>query len=497
MSKASHILAIDQGTTSTRAMVFDAEGAPRGRAQLELAQSFPNPGWVEHDPEEIWSAVVATSRAVVAEAGLTAADIAGIGITNQRETTLLWERASGRPIAPAIVWQDRRTAALCERLTAAGHAATVQDKTGLVIDPYFSASKIAFLLDSVPGAREAARRGELAFGTVDCFLLWRLTGGAVHATDATNASRTLLFDIHRQDWDDELLALFDIPREILPAVRDSAAEFGMTTADFLGRALPIAGIAGDQQAATIGQACFEPGAIKSTYGTGCFIVLNTGAEALRSRHRLLTTIAYRLAGVPTYALEGSIFVAGAAIQWLRDGLKLIANASESDGLARRADPAQRVYLVPAFTGLGAPWWDTAARGTIVGLTRETGAAELVRAALEAAAFQTRDLLEAMAADGAARAATLRVDGGMVASDWTMQFLADMTGIVVERPVVTETTSLGAAYLAGLATGLYGSTEALALKWRREHRFEPLMGADERAERYAGWQDAVSRTRRLR
>jgi glycerol kinase len=497
MAQPSYVLAIDQGTTSTRAMVFDAEGAPRGRAQLELAQSFPHPGWVEHDPEEIWRAVVATSRAALAEAGLTAADLAGIGITNQRETTILWERASGRPIAPGIVWQDRRTATFCERLIADGHASMVQDKTGLVIDPYFSASKIAFLLDSVPGARDAARRGELAFGTVDCFLLWRLTGGSVHATDATNASRTLLFDIHRQDWDDDLLALFDIPRALLPAVRDSAAEFGMTTADFLGRPVPIAGVAGDQQAATIGQACFAPGAIKSTYGTGCFIVLNTGAEALRSRHRLLTTIAYRFAGVSTYALEGSIFVAGAAIQWLRDGLKIIANAAESDALARRADPAQRVYLVPAFTGLGAPWWDAAARGALVGLTREAGAAELVRAALEAAAFQTRDLLEAMAADGAARAATLRVDGGMVASDWTMQFLADMTGIAVERPVVTETTSLGAAYLAGIATGLYGSTDALALKWRCERRFEPRMGADERGDRYAGWQEAVARTRSTR
>jgi glycerol kinase len=497
MTRPSHILAIDQGTTSTRAMIFDAAGAPRAQAQQELAQSFPHPGWVEHDPEEIWRAVVATSRAALAKAGLTAADIAGIGITNQRETTILWERASGRPIAPAIVWQDRRTAALCERLNDAGHAPMVQDKTGLVIDPYFSATKIAYLLDTIPGARDAARRGELAFGTVDCFLLWRLTGGSVHATDATNASRTLLFDINRQDWDNELLALFDIPREILPAVRDSAAEFGITTVDFLGGAVPIAGMAGDQQAATIGQACFAPGAIKSTYGTGCFIVLNTGAEALRSRHRLLTTIAYRFAGVPTYALEGSIFVAGAVIQWLRDGLKIISSAGESDALARRADPAQRVYLVPAFTGLGAPWWDAAARGAIVGLTRETGAAELARAALEAAAFQTRDLLEAMAADGASRAATLRVDGGMVANDWTMQFLADMTGIVVERPVVTETTSLGAAYLAGLATGLYKSTDELARHWRCERRFEPLMGEDERKERYAGWQDAVSRTRSSR
>jgi glycerol kinase len=499
---ARYVLAIDQGTTSTRAMVFDAAGAPRGRAQKELAQSFPRPGWVEHDPEEIWSAVVETSRAALAAAGLTAADVAAIGITNQRETTIVWERAGGRPIAPAIVWQDRRTADLCARLSEAGHAAEVQDKTGLVIDPYFSASKIVFLLDTIPGARAAAERGELAFGTVDSFLLWRLTGGAVHATDATNASRTALFDIHSQDWDDGLLALFGIPRALLPQVRDNAAEFGTTTADFLGRPVPIAGMAGDQQAALIGQACFAAGSIKSTYGTGCFMVLNTGGEALRSRHRLLTTVAYRFAGVPSYALEGSIFVAGAAIQWLRDGLKIIARAEESDALARRADPAQRVYLVPAFTGLGAPWWDAAARGAVLGLTRETGAAELVRAALEAAAFQTRDLLEAMAADGAARPgtthlATLRVDGGMVASDWTMQFLADMTGIPVERPVVTETTSLGAAYLAGLATGLYKSREALAGQWRRERLFEPAMGEDERAERYAGWQDAVARSRSTR
>jgi glycerol kinase len=494
MTRPSHILTIDQGTTSTRAMVFDAAGAPVARAQKELAQSYPRPGWVEHDPEEIWLAVVETSRAALAEAKLAAADIAGIGITNQRETTILWERASGRPIAPAIVWQDRRTAALCERLAEAGHADAVQAKTGLVIDPYFSASKIAFLLDTVPGARAAARRGEIAFGTVDCFLLWRLTSGAVHATDATNAARTMLFDIHRQEWDEDLLALFDIPREILPEVRDNTAEFGVTAIDFLGRAVPIAGMAGDQQAATIGQACFAPGAIKSTYGTGCFIVLNTGAEAVRSRHRLLTTLAYRFGGVPTYAIEGSIFVAGAAIQWLRDGLKIIETADASDALARAADPAQRVYLVPAFTGLGAPWWDAGARGTIVGLTRETGAAELVRAALEAAAFQTRDLLEAMAADGAARAATLRVDGGMVVNDWAMQFLADMTGVPVERPVVTETTSLGAAYLAGLTTGLYGSPEALAAQWRRERLFAPAMGADERAERYAGWQDTVARTR---
>jgi glycerol kinase len=487
------ILAIDQGTTSTRAMVFDADGAARGQAHQELRQSYPQPGWVEHDAEEIWSAAVATSRAALAAAKLGAGDLAGIGITNQRETTILWERATGRPIAPAIVWQDRRTAAACERLVAEGHAATVQAKTGLVIDPYFSASKIAWLLDHVPGARQAAERGELAFGTVDSFLLWRLTGGAVHATDATNAARTMLYDIHRQDWDDALLALFGVPHALLPTVRDNACAFGGTTADVLGRPVAIAGMAGDQQAATIGQACFAPGMIKSTYGTGCFLVLNTGAAAARSTHRLLTTLAYRLDGAPTYALEGSIFVAGAAIQWLRDGLKLIKTAQESEALARSADPAQRIFMVPAFTGLGAPWWDAGARGTLIGLTREAGTAELVRAALEASAFQTRDLLEAMAADGAARAASLRVDGGMVANDWTMQFLADMAGIPVERPQITETTALGAAYLAGLATGLYASREAVAAQWRRERLFEPMMSADEREERYAGWRDAVRRT----
>lgn len=474
-------------------MLFDAAGAAHAQAQRELPQSYPKPGWVEHDPEEIWNATVATSRAALTQAGISAGEIAGIGITNQRETTVLWERSTGRPIAPAIVWQDRRTAARCERLVAAGHADEVQAKTGLVIDPYFSASKIAWLLDNVAGARDAARRGALAFGTVDSFLLWRMTSGAVHATDATNAARTMLFDIHRQDWDDDLLALFDIPRAILPEIRDNSAEFGGTTADFLGRPVPISGVAGDQQAALIGQACFAPGMVKSTYGTGCFLVLNTGAAPIRSTHRLLTTLAYRIGGRPTYAIEGSIFVAGASIQWLRDRLGLFTSAAESEALARAADPAQRVYLVPAFTGLGAPWWDAGARGAIVGLTRETGAAELARAALEAACFQTRDLLEAMTADGAVRGGTLRVDGGMVGNDWTMQFLADISGVPVERPVVTETTALGAAYLAGLTTGLYKSREAVAAQWRRDRLFEPRMGDDERGERYAGWREAVQRT----
>ncbi len=493
MPSPRFILAIDQGTTSTRAMIFDAAGSPRAQAQRELRQSYPRPGWVEHDPEEIWQATVETSRAALAEAKLAARDLAGIGITNQRETTILWDRASGRPIAPAIVWQDRRSAPLCERLAAEGHAESIAAKTGLVIDPYFSASKIAWLLESVPGAREAAEHGRLAFGTVDCFLLWRLTGGAVHATDATNAARTMLFDIHRQEWDEELLALFGVPRALLPEVRDTCAEFGGTNADFLGSPVPIAGMAGDQQAATVGQACFAPGMIKSTYGTGCFLVLNTGEKAVRSTHRLLTTIAYRFEGRPVFAIEGSIFVAGAAIQWLRDKLKVIASAAETEALAGAADPAQRIYLVPAFTGLGAPWWDAAARGALFGLTRDAGVAELARAALEASAFQTRDLLEAMAADGAAAPASLRVDGGMVANGWAMQCLADIAGVPVERPAVTETTALGAAYLAGLTTGLYPSQEALARHWRRERLFEPNMGAEERKERYAGWREAVART----
>ncbi|HEX7969932.1 MAG TPA: glycerol kinase GlpK, partial [Stellaceae bacterium] len=444
----AYILAIDQGTTSTRAMIFDAGGKPRTQAQRELTQHYPRPGWVEHDAEEIWQATLDTCRAVLAEGKMRPADVAAIGITNQRETTVVWERKTGRPIARAIVWQDRRTAQRCAELTAARHSELVRARTGLVIDPYFSATKIAWLLDNTEGARAAAERGDLAFGTVDCFLLWRLTGGAVHATDATNAARTLLFNIHRQDWDDELLALFGVPRALLPEVRDNAGDFGGTASRLFGAPIAIAGMAGDQQAATIGQACFAPGMIKSTYGTGCFAVLNTGAEALASRHRLLTTLAYRLEGKPTYAIEGSIFVAGAAVQWLRDGLGLIARADQSADLARAADPARRVYVVPAFTGLGAPYWDADARGAIFGLTRDVGRAELVRATLEASCYQTRDLIEAMRADGAAPA-SLRVDGGMVVNDWFAQCLADTLGLPVERPRFTETTVLGAAALAGL------------------------------------------------
>jgi glycerol kinase len=492
----AYILAIDQGTTSTRAMLFDADGQAKAQAQRELTQHYPQPGWVEHDADEIWQGTLETCRAVLAERSLSPRDIAAIGITNQRETTVLWERRTGRPIAKAIVWQDRRTAARCAELSAARHDELVRARTGLVIDPYFSATKIAWLLDNTPGARAAAERGELAFGTIDCFLLWRLTGGAVHATDATNAARTLLFDIHRGDWDDELLALFNVPRALLPEVRDNAGDFGGTAADLLGAPIAIAGMAGDQQAATIGQACFAPGMTKSTYGTGCFVVLNTGADAIASRQRLLTTLAYRLGGKATYAIEGSIFVAGAAIQWLRDGLGLIARADEAEALARSADPKRRVYLVPAFTGLGAPYWDADARGAIFGLTRDVGRAEIVRATLEAACYQTRDLIEAMRADGAAPA-SLRVDGGMVVNNWFAQCLADTLGLPVERPRFTETTVLGAAALAGLGSGLYPSLDAVAAHWRRDRLFEPHKDPASREEGYAGWRDTVARVRSRR
>ncbi|HYC14890.1 MAG TPA: glycerol kinase GlpK [Stellaceae bacterium] len=487
-----HILAIDQGTTSTRSVVFDAAGEVRGQAQRELRQYYPEPGWVEHDAVEIWEATLATAREALASAKLGAREIAGIGITNQRETTVLWERASGKPIARAIVWQDRRTAGRCAELRAAGHAPAVQAKSGLVLDPYFSASKIEWLLDRVPGARARAERGELAFGTIDTFLLWRLTGGRAHATDATNASRTLLFDLHRQDWDEELLQLFHVPPAVLPTVKDSAGEFGLASADHFGAEIPVLGIAGDQQAATVGQACFEPGMIKSTYGTGCFALLNTGGWPVASKNRLLTTLAYRLEGRPTYAIEGAIFIAGAAIQWLRDGLGLIKDARESEALARAADPARRVYLVPAFTGLGAPYWDAEARGALFGLTRDAGRAEIVRAALDASCYQTRDLLEAMRADGASLK-SLRVDGGMVANDWVMQRLADLLGLPVERPRHIETTVRGAAALAALAAGLHKSLDAIAQQWSLDRAFEPLISADERDTLYAGWQDAVART----
>ena len=490
------LIAIDQGTTSTRAIAFDAALRPLASAQQELRQIYPAPGEVEHDPEEIWAATIATVRETMAKAGLAAKDIAGIGITNQRETTVIWDRATGKPIHNAIVWQDRRTADFCEALRSSGHEPEIAGKTGLLLDPYFSASKIAWLLDNIAGARGLAEAGRLAFGTIDCFLLWRLTGGKVHATDATNAARTLLFDIGSGQWDDGLCRMFGVPTSLLPQVKDCAGEFGVTVPELFGAPIRVLGMAGDQQAATVGQGCFKPGMMKSTYGTGCFALLNTGAQRVASRNRLLTTIAYQLDGKRTYALEGAIFIAGAAVQWLRDGLKIIAKASEADSLAERADPAEQVYLVPAFVGLGAPYWDAQARAAIFGLTRNCGAAELARAALEAVGYQTRDLLAAMTADwplGDGAATVLRVDGGMAASAVTMQFLADILANPVDRPVVMETTALGAAYLAGRAAGLCPDLDGFAAQWRLDRRFEPRLDAAERERKYAGWQDAVRRT----
>ncbi len=490
------LIAIDQGTTSTRAIAFDAALRPLVCAQQELRQIYPAPGEVEHDPEEIWTATVAMVCEAMAKASLAAKDIAGIGITNQRETTVIWDRATGKPIHNAIVWQDRRTAGFCDVLRRAGLEPEISGKTGLLLDPYFSASKIAWLLDNIAGARSLAEAGRLAFGTIDCFLLWRLTGGKVHATDATNAARTLLFDIETGQWDDGLCRMFGVPPSLLPEVHDCAAEFGVTAPELFGAPIRVLGMAGDQQAATVGQGCFKPGMMKSTYGTGCFALLNTGAQRVASRNRLLTTIAYQLDGKRTYALEGAIFIAGAAVQWLRDGLKIIATASEADSLAERADPAEQVYLVPAFVGLGAPYWDAPARAAIFGLTRNCGAAELARAALEAVGYQTRDLLAAMRADwpSADSAATvLRVDGGMAASAVTMQFLADILASPVDRPEVMETTALGAAYLAGRVAGLCPDLDGFAAQWRLDRRFEPRLGASQRERKYAGWQDAVRRT----
>ncbi len=487
----THILAIDQGTTSSRAIVFDAGLRVKAVAQQEFPQIFPRSGWVEHDPAAIWTSVQATIRGAMAEAGLTAKDIAAIGITNQRETTLLWDRATGEPLHNAIVWQDRRTADTCDRLRAEGHEGLIRTATGLLLDPYFSATKLAWLLDTIEGARARAERGELAFGTVDSFLIWKLTEGRVHATDATNAARTMLYDIREGAWSAEILALFRIPAALLPEVRDSAADFGATR--LFGGEIPIRGVAGDQQAATVGQACFTPGMVKSTYGTGCFALANTGERMVLSTHRLLTTIAYQLNGTPTYALEGSIFVAGAVVQWLRDGLHLIGSAAETGPLAEAADPHQEVILVPAFTGLGAPYWDARARGAIFGLTRATGPAEFARAALESVGFQTRDLMEAIAADMGGATARLRVDGGMTASDWAMQFLADILGAEVDRPAVRETTALGAAWLAGMQAGVCPDAAGFAASWALERRFTPQMPAARREARYAAWKDAVRRT----
>ena len=487
-----YLIAIDQGTTSTRAIVFDAALAPVASAQQELRQIYPAPGLVEHDPEEIWSATLATVRAAMARAGAEARDIAALGITNQRETTIIWDRATNRPIHNAIVWQDRRTADRCEALRQ--DEPMIASRTGLLLDPYFSATKIAWLLDHVEGARVAAREGRLAFGTVDSFLLWRLTGGKVHASDATNASRTLLLDIHRGSWDAGLCRLFDVPEALLPQVRDCAGDFGTT--ELFGGPIRILGIAGDQQAAMVGQGCFAPGMVKSTYGTGCFALINTADQPVASKNRLLTTIAYQLGGRRTYALEGAIFVAGAAVQWLRDALKVIGAAPDVNALAAAADPAEQVYLVPAFVGLGAPWWDANARGALFGLTRKSGVAELARATLEAVGYQTRDLLEAMQADwpAAGTDTVLRVDGGMAASDLTMQFVADILDAPVDRPGVMETTALGAAYLAGYAAGVCPDLPGFAARWRCERRFEPQMDAATRERKWAGWRDAVARTR---
>ncbi|UWQ74570.1 glycerol kinase GlpK [Leisingera sp. M658] len=489
----TYILAIDQGTTSTRAILFDAGMQVAGTAQQEFTQHYPQAGWVEHDPEEIWETTVTVCRKVMAELDVSAADIAGIGITNQRETTVVWDKSSGNAIHNAIVWQDRRTASICEQLRQDGQAEMVSDRTGLLLDPYFSGTKVKWILDMVPGARERAAAGDLLFGTVDTFLIWRLTGGASHVTDATNAARTLMYDIRKGRWSRTISDLLDVPQQMLPEVKDSAADFGTTDPEILGGPVPILGVAGDQQAATIGQACFQPGMMKSTYGTGCFALLNTGDEPVVSKNRMLTTIAYQLDGKPTYALEGSIFIAGAAVQWLRDGLGIIEEASQSGELALRADPGQDVILVPAFTGLGAPYWEPECRGGMFGLSRNSGPAEFARAALQSVAYQTRDLYEAMRADwedDRHHTVTLRVDGGMSASDWTMQSLSDILGAAVDRPVMQETTALGAAWLAGMRAGIYPDQTGFADTWKLDRQFSPLMQPAVRQAAYARWQRAV-------
>ena len=489
----SFILAIDQGTTSSRALIFDAAMAVTAMAQEEFTQHYPASGWVEHVPQDLWSTTLATCRRAMEEAGITAADLSGIGITNQRETTLVWDKTTGEPIYNAIVWQDRRTADLCARLREAGHEQKVTQITGLLLDPYFSGTKLAWILDQTPDARDRAARGELLFGTVDTYMIWRLTGGA-HVTDATNAARTLLYDIREGRWSAEICDLLGIPMAMLPEVRDSASDFGVTEAQHLGTSVPILGVAGDQQAATVGQACFRPGMMKSTYGTGCFALMNTGDTPVSSTNRLLTTIAYQLDGKPTYALEGSIFVAGAVVQWLRDGLKIIGAAPETQALAEAADPAQSVTIVPAFTGLGAPYWNAECRGAVFGLTRNTSPAEMARASLESVGLQTLDLMEAMQADWTAPGeAVLRVDGGMSASDWTMQFLADILDAPVDRPTVLETTAMGAAWLAGMRAGLYPGPDDFAQSWALERRFEPAMPAEARARKTATWRRAVTAT----
>lgn len=487
-----YLLAIDQGTTSSRAIIFDLNGSIVASSQQEFPQIFPQDGWVEHDPEDIWSTTEATCKGVLKKASIAASDILSIGITNQRETTIIWDKHTGVPIYNAIVWQDRRTADRCQALKAQGGLLdSITAKTGLLLDPYFSASKIEWILNHVDGARVRAESGDLLFGTVDSFLLWRLTGGQQHATDATNASRTLLFNIHTNEWDLELLHMFNIPICMLPEVRDCADDYGRTEKIFLGSSVAIGGIAGDQQAALIGQACFTPGMAKSTYGTGCFMIMNTGDVALQSQNRLLTTIGYRVKGKTTYALEGSIFMAGATIQWIRDGLQLISNAKETQSLAEKTGANNSVYMVPAFTGLGAPYWDPEARGAIFGLSRDTGIKEIVTAGLQSVCYQTRDLLQAMSQDGV-KPASLRVDGGMVVNDWFVQFLSDVLGVDIERPKITETTALGVAYLAGLQSGVFDSLEQVANMWHNEAKFDPKMCEKERDHLYEGWIEAVNK-----
>lgn len=490
-----YVLAVDQGTTSTRAIIFDEALKVVATSQDEFDQHFPQSGWVEHVPDDLWASSAGTCRAVIERAGVDPKNVVSIGITNQRETTIVWDKKTGQPIYNAIVWQDRRTANYCEQLRKAGHSEMFADRTGLLIDPYFSSTKLKWILDHVGGARERARRGELLFGTVDTFLVWKLTGGKVHATDATNAARTMLYDIRKGRWSSTICALFDIPMEMLPEVKDSAADFGVSRADLFGREIPICGVAGDQQAATLGQACFEPGMLKATYGTGCFALLNTGDTPVQSKNRLLTTIAYQLNGKPTYALEGSIFIAGAVVQWLRDGLRIIHEASETQALAEKSDPTQNVVLVPAFTGLGAPYWKPDCRGSVFGLTRNSGPNELAKAALESVAFQTRDLLEAMTSDIGTEEdkAVLRVDGGMSASDWAMQFLADIIDGPVDRPQILETTALGVAWLAGMQVGAMPEREDFAKHWAVEREFVPLMDEKTRAKKYGAWKRAVECT----
>jgi glycerol kinase len=489
MSK--YILSIDQGTTSSRAILFTPTGQVFAVAQAEFEQHFPNNGWVEHKPEDIWNTVVDVCQRALSENNVAASQVITIGITNQRETTLVWDKKTGKPVYNAIVWQDRRTAEYCDSINSSETAELINSKTGLLLDPYFSATKIKWILDNVEGAREKADKGELAFGTVDSFLLWHLTSGEVHRTDATNASRTMIFNIHSQEWDDELLTLFNIPKSLLPEVMDSSCEFGLSSPQILGQAIPIQGIAGDQQAALFGQACFDEGMAKSTYGTGCFLMLNTGDKPLVSKHRLLTTVAYRLNGKPTYAIEGSIFMAGATIQWIRDGLKLINNASEAEGIVEGVPFDHGVVLVPAFTGLGAPYWDPNARGAILGLTRDSGIKEIVTAALQSVCYQTKDLQKAMESDGL-RLTKLRVDGGMVANNWVLSFLANILGAEVDRPEIIETTALGVAYLAGLQAGVFSSTEELASMWHCERKFEPSMLPKQRNDLYNHWLAAIKK-----